>query len=105
MRSRPTPVMMRLGHRLTGGRLPPPDEGLVAPRAFDDAGRRPVRCDADEALLPAARDVRSAARDVRSPARPDAPEGDEPREEERLGEFLRWSATPPRYRAAASGRA
>ena len=90
--------MMRLGHRLTGGRLPPPEVDLVAPRAFDVAGRRPVRCDADAALLPAARDVRSAAR-------PDAPEGDERREEERLGEFLRWSATPPRYRAAASGRA
>ena len=97
--------MMRLGHRLTGGRVPPPEVDLAAPSTFDDAGRRPVRCDADAALLPAARDVRSAARDVRSAARPGAPEGDERREEERLGEFLRWSATPPRYRAAASGRA
>ena len=105
------PVMIRLGHRLTGGR-PPPDGFFVAgffarpPRRavdapalarfpdaedFDEAGR------ADEARLPA------AARDARSPARALAPPDALGLEVGRLGEFLRWSATHPRYRPRGTG--
>ena len=109
MRISPRPVMMRRGHRLTGGR-PPPDDffwagALAAPgrpavealprfagaEAFEAAGR------AAETRLPA------AARDARSPARPEVPPGVLRLEVGRLGEFLRWSATHPRYRARGAG--
>ena len=109
MRISPRPVMMRLGHRLTGGRPPPDDffwagafalaERCAEPalpffvdaEAFEAAGR------AAETRLPA------AARDARSPARPVAPPGALRLEVGRLGEFLRWSATHPRYRARGAG--
>ena len=95
MRRRPRPVMMRRGHRFTGGRVPPPDEVPFEPRSADDVERPLLPDEVDERIdvaLPAAREVRSVAR-------PEVLPDGVRREEERLGEFLRWSATPPRYRA------
>ena len=101
MRSRPRPVMMRRGHRFTGGR-PPPEEAFLGRRAPAPLPRLAVDTPAEDAARVEAPRPPVAAREARSPARPDADA--ERRDEGRLGEFLRWSATPPRYRAGAQPR-
>ena len=82
MRRSPSPVMMRLGHRFTGG--PPPREADAAFAARAPARPRPRsplgRADAGRAP--------EEARDARSPTRPWALV-DAGRREGRLGEFLR----------------
>ena len=101
MRSRPRPVMMRRGHRFTGGR-PPPEEAFLGRRPAAPLPRLTVEAPAEDAARVEAPRPPVAAREARSPARPDAEA--ERRDEGRRGEFLRWSATRPRYRPAPSGR-
>lgn len=102
--------MMRRGHRLTGGRPPP--------FFFAGACAAPPRCALgelalprfvdgeafDEAVRPVVARLPAAARDARSPVRPVVPPDVLRLEVGRLGEFLRWSATHPRYRARGAAR-